>query len=232
MDRARLESLIQAQLDGELPAAERAELARVLLQDGAARRLQEEYARTDRLLRAAAAAGPPPGLRDAILEGAAGAPRAADADRPARRFPAYRMAAAFLGALVIAGLAYVAGYGRGAGTDLQGSMGAALDTVSLQSEGIALEASLRRDGGLHRLALRASAPRACDVVIRFDAASTSYSGLSGDATASSQPGEVTVRLPAGRPEAVLAFSGAAPSLLELRAGGRRLGEARLPVSGS
>lgn len=231
MDRERLESLIQAQLDGELPAAERAELARVLLQDASARRLQEGYAQADRLLRAIPAADPPPELRGAILAGVAGtAPARARAADSSPRYPALRIAAAFLGALVIAGLAYVAGYGRGTGADLQGSLGAAAGAVSLKSEGIAVEASLRREARLYRLALRASAPKPCEVVIRFDPEATSYAGISGGGSASVLPGEVTVRLPAGNPAATLEFSGASPSMLELRADGRALGEARLPVS--
>lgn len=229
MDRARLETLIQAQLDGELPPAERAELARALLQDASARRLQEDYVQADRLLRAIPAAEPPPELRAAILAGTAGPAPPRAAGRPALR-PIYRMAAAFLGALVIAGLAYVAGYGRGTGADLQGSLGAAAGAVSLQSEGIAVEASLRREARLYRLALRVSAPRPCEVVIRFDPATTSYAGISDGASASVLPGEVTVRLPAGRPAAMLEFSGASPATLELRADGRALGEARLPLS--
>jgi hypothetical protein len=228
VDRARLETLIQAQLDGELPPAERAELARVLLQDASARRLQEDYVQADRLLRAIPAAEPPPELRAAILGGTGQAPSRV-AGRPASR-PIYRMAAAFLGALVIAGLAYVAGYGRGTGADLQGSLGGAVGAVSLQSEGIAVEASLRREARLYRLALRASTPRPCEVVIRFDPATTSYAGISDGASASVLPGEVTVRLPAGRPAATLEFSGASPATLELRANGRALGEARLPLS--
>jgi anti-sigma factor RsiW len=47
----RLRDLIQADLDGALSAAERAELARLLLQDPEARRLHGQLQRTDQLLR-------------------------------------------------------------------------------------------------------------------------------------------------------------------------------------
>ena len=67
MDRGQLQELIQADLDGELSVAERAELARLLLQDPEARRLHGEFRQTDQLLRDIPAAEPPPGLRAAIL---------------------------------------------------------------------------------------------------------------------------------------------------------------------
>ncbi len=223
MDRTRLESLIQGELDGELPAAERAELAGVLLQDAEARRLRDDYGQLHGLLRGIAAAEPPSGLRQAILEGTA--------ERPARN-SGYRLAASFIGALMIAGLAYFAGYGRGSDTDLQGSMAAAPGAVSLRAAGIAVEASLQQDGDRHQLRIRASAPTPCEVVVRFDPGATTYTGNSGDGATTATEGRVTVRLPAGHPAQVLEFSGTAPSTLELHAGGRALGEARLTVSGS
>ena len=51
----QLQELIQADLDGELSVTERAELARLLLQDPEARRLQNDFRRTDQLLREIAA---------------------------------------------------------------------------------------------------------------------------------------------------------------------------------
>jgi anti-sigma factor RsiW len=229
MERARLESLIHAQLDGELSAAERAELARELLQDADARRLHDDLARTDRLLREVPAADPPAGLREAILAGTARtAPPGRVAARPAFG-SAYRIAAAFLGGLLIVGLAYVVSDGRGPATELQGSLGAAGTSVSLRSEGVAVDASLRRDGDTQRLEIRASAPRPCEVAVQFDPAATTFAG---DAASTAADGEVIVRLPAGRQATVLEFSGAAPLSLELRADGRTLGSARLPLSGS
>ncbi len=74
MDKGQLQELIQADLDGELSVAERAVLARLLLQDPEARRLHAEFRRTDQLLRNVAAAEPPPGLRADILAGSAQVP--------------------------------------------------------------------------------------------------------------------------------------------------------------
>lgn len=230
MDRARLEALIQAQLDGELPAGERAELARLLLQDADARRLHDAFARTDRLLRDVPAAEPPPGLREAILAGSARMERpGSNRDRWTSR-STVRIAAAFLGGLLIVGLAYVARDGRAPGMELQGSLGAAGDTVSLQSEGVTVSASMRRDGDRHRIRIDAAAPMPCEVAVKFDPATTSYAGGAADAALTAAHGEVTVRVPTGRLSTVLEFSGAAPTTLELRADGRALGEARLLLS--
>ena len=229
MERARLESLIHAQLDGELPAAERAELARALLQDADARRLHDDLARVDRLLREVPVADPPRGLREAILAGTARTTAAAGNAARRASGSAYRIAAAFLGGLLIVGLAYVVSDVRGPASELQGSLGAAGTSVSITSEGVAVEASLRRDGDTQRLEIRATAPRPCEVAVQFDPALTSWTG---DAAASSADGEVIVRLPAGRQATVLEFSGAAPLSLELRADGRTLGSTRLPLSGS
>ena len=112
--------MIQAQLDGDLSAAERAELARVLLQDAGARRLHENYARTDRLLRDVPAAEPPPGMREAIVAGSVGTGRRSDTRVPRRWETAQRIAATFVGGLLIVGLAYVMSDVRAPGTELQG----------------------------------------------------------------------------------------------------------------
>ena len=65
-DEQRLLELIQADLDGRLDGAEKAELARRLLADPAARRLQGELRQTDTLLRDLPQAQPPDELTSAI----------------------------------------------------------------------------------------------------------------------------------------------------------------------
>ena len=60
MSSDELQELIQADLDGELSGAGRAELARLLLQDPEARRLHGELRQTDKLLRDIPGE-PPPG---------------------------------------------------------------------------------------------------------------------------------------------------------------------------
>jgi hypothetical protein len=229
VDRARLEALLQADLDGDLSAAERAELARELLQDGEARSLRDAFVRTERLLRDVPAAEPPPGLRDAILAGAARLPRprVSAGGRPGRS--AYRIAAAVLAGLMIVGLAYMTGPGREPRTELQGSLGAAAGTISLRSGGCAVEATLSRDGERHRLAIRASAIRPCELAVTFDPASTSFAGSDDGIAATAADGQVSMRLPSGDRVTLLEFAGAAPAALELRADGRAVDHADLPV---
>ena len=236
MERPRLEAMIQAQLDGELSAAERAELARFLLQDAGARRLHDDYARTDRLLREIPVAPPPPGLREAILAGSTPGVRADGSSNARRPLPLLRIAAAVVSGLVIVGLAYVAIDGRAPGPELQGSLQAgrgpaipgseaAESRASLQSEGVALDAVLRRDGDALRLELGSAAEMPVEVAVRFDPATTAFTGGAAGASLATATGEVVVRLPQGRQHASLEFSGAAPVQVELRSGGRVLGTA-------
>jgi hypothetical protein len=243
MERARLEELIQAQLEGELSAAERADLARVLLQDAGARRLHDEFVRIDRLLRDIPPADPPPGLREYILAGTAPPDRSAGPGNPRRWVTAQRLAAAVAGGLLIVGLAYVLSDGRGPVGELQGSLQggrgpdipesvAQVSRASLQADGIVVEGLLRRDGGTLRLELGSSAQMPAEVAVRFDPALTSFAGSAVGASLASVPGEIVVRLPAGRQRTVLDFSGAAPTELEVRAGGRILGTAEFALNGS
>jgi len=229
MDKGRLQELIQADLDGELSAAQRADLARLLLQDPEARRLHEEFRRTDQLLRDVAAVEPPPGLRAAILAGSAQSRRPGDSVQRHYGLPYYRMAAVILGGLLIAGLSYVLMDARVPGTNLQGSVIAPQGQLSLRAEGAEVSASLRRDGEKLRLELNSSTTIPCEIIARIDPATTTFVGRSGDADLTAASGQVTVVPATGRHAVVLEFSGAAPIRLELRAGGRLLGEGSLSV---
>ena len=241
MDRARLEGMIQAQLDGKLSAAERAELARVLLQDAGARRLHEDYARTERFLRDVPAAEPPPGLREAIVAGSVGTGRRSDTRVPRRWESAQRIAAAVAGGLLIVGLAYIMSDGHAPGTGLQGSLQAGRgpdiagseaqeSRASMQAAGITVDALLRRDGERLQLDLHSEASMPVEVAVRFDPSVTSFAGHAAGASLTSADGELIVRLPAGREYTTLDFTGTAPLQLELRAGGRVLGTARFALS--
>jgi anti-sigma factor RsiW len=231
----RLHELIQGDLDGVLSAADRAELARLLLQDPEARRLHGQMQRADRLLHDIPAAEPPAGLRDAVLGGPA---RPAESTGRWSRLSTYRIAAAFLGGFLVIGVAYLVSDGRMPGAELQGSVStgaepaspAAQSRVSLQSEGLVVDASLRRDVDRLRLELKASATAPGEVVVRFDAAATTFTGSVGDASVVSASGAVTVPLAAGRHVTALEFSGVAPIQLELRARGQIAGAANLSVS--
>jgi hypothetical protein len=230
----RLHELIQADLDGVLSAADRAELARLLLQDPDARRLHGQLQRTDRLLRDIPADVPPAGLRDAVIAGSA---RPDVAAGRWNRLSTYRIAAAFVGGLLVVGIAYFLSDGSPRGRELQGSVSASKDLatateprVSLQAEGFEVGASLHRDGDRLRLELTSSAARQGELAVKIDPAATSFAGSAGDASLTGERDEVAIRLPAGRHVSVLDFSGASPLRLELRAEGRVIAEARLSVS--
>jgi hypothetical protein len=230
MDRDTLQDLIQADLDGELSVAERALLARLLLQNPEARRLHAEFRRTDQLLRNIAAAEPPAGLRAAILAGSAPSVRPGHSGQRHYGLPVYRMAAVILSGLLIAGLSYVLIDARVPGTDLQGSLIAPQGHLSLRAEGAEVSASLRRDGEKLRLELNSSTAIPCEIIARIDPGTTTFVGKTGDAELASSSGQVTVKPGIGNQAVMLDFSGAAPIHLELRSGGRLLGEGSLSVS--
>lgn len=240
MDRAQLQDLIQADLDGELSVAERADLARLLLRDPEARNLHEEFRRTDQLLRDIPAAEPPPGLRAAILAGRALSERRGEPARRSYGLPPFRLAAAVLGGLLIVGLAYVLRDGDAPGSDLQGSLGRAADPArsgpialqdqwSFQAEGVELDASLRSAGQLLRLELDVSSAIHCELIARVDPSKASLVGGPGDAHPMTASGHVTVEAAPGRRSFVLEFSGVAPIQLQLHTGGQLLGEGELSV---
>ena len=240
MDRGQLQDLIQADLDGELSVAERADLARLLLRDPQARNLHEGFRRTDQLLRDIPAAEPPPGLRAAILAGRSLSERRGDPARSSYGLPAFRLAAAVLGGLLIVGLAYVVRDGDAPGSELQGSLGRAGDPArsgltalqdqwSFQAEGVELDASLRRAGQLLRLELDVSSAIHCELIARVDPSRASLVGGPDDAHLMKATGLVTVEAAPGRRSFVLEFSGVAPIQLQLHTGGQLLGEGELSV---
>ena len=181
MDRDTLQDLIQADLDGELSVAERALLARLLLQNPEARRLHAEFRRTDQLLRNIAAAEPPAGLRAAILAGSAPSVRPGHSGQRHYGLSVYRMAAVILVGLLIAGLSYVLIDARVPGTDLQGSLIAPQGHLSLRAEGAEVSASLRRDGEKLRLELNSSTSIPCEIIANIDPETTTLVGKTGDA---------------------------------------------------
>ena len=230
MDKSQLQELIQADLDGELSVAQRAVLARLLLQDPEARRLHAEFRRTDQLLRDIGAAEPPPGLRDAILARSAPPVRPGQSGNQPYGLPLYRMAAAILGGLLIVGLSYVLINVPVPGTDLQGSLIAPQGHLSLRAEGAEVSASLRRDGEKLRLELNSSATIPCEIIARIDPTTTTFVGKAGAGALTTADGQVTVVPAMGSQQVVLDFSGAAPIRLELRSDGQLLGEGSLSVS--
>ncbi len=233
MDRDQLQALIQADLDGELSVTERADLARRLLQDPQARRLHDEFRRTDQLLRDIGSVEPPHGMRETILQG--------HSMHRQHGWPGYRVAALVLGGLLIGGLSYLlmdadvprtnlqGSFGAGVGPDTSGSI-APQDYLSMRAEGAEVGATLQRNGQWLRLELNLSTTIPSEVIARIDPATTAFVGDPRDAQLDPESGLATVQLASGSRVFVLDFSGAGPIQLQLRSGGRLLAEGRLSVS--
>ena len=231
VDKIQLQELIQRELDGELSVPERADLARLLLQDPEARRLHQEFRRTDELLHEIPVADPPPDLRAAILAAPSRSLRPADAGRRTHTRSLYRLAAVILGGLLVVGIAGLLLDSDTRRSGLQGSVGAAAqDRLSLRAEGVEASAMLRRDGQMMRLELTVSTTIPCEVVARFDPATTTFVGTTGEAQVTAAGDLVNARLAAGRQVLSLDFSGASPIQLQLRSDGRTLEEGTLAMS--
>lgn len=231
MDKTQLQNLIQGDLDGELSPTQRAELARVLLQDHDARRLQQEFRRTDQLLRDIPAAEAPANLRADILAARGLSERPVDAERPRFSQPFYRIAAVVLVGVLVVGISELLRDSNAPTPNLQGSMNAAAqDHLTLRADDVEISASLTRVGSSLRLEINSTATIPGEVIARIDPATTTLVGNPGDALRTTATGQITVPLAIGSQTSVLEFSGAAPIQLELRSGGRLLGEGRLSVS--
>jgi hypothetical protein len=240
MDKDRLQALIQADLDGELSVTERADLARVLLREPEARRLHDEFRRTDQLLREIVSVEAPPGMRETILSRSAPSASQRHSGHGHQGWPGYRVAAVVLGGLLIMGLSYLLIDAGAPRSGLQGSVGAGMgpdttgdvatqDRLSMRSEGAEVSASLQRSAQGLRLELKLSTTIPCEVVARINPASTTLLGSTGDARLDPVNGEATVQLGTGSRVFVLDFSGAGPIQLQLRSGGRLLAEGSLSV---
>lgn len=230
MDRKRLQELIQRDLDGELSHAERAELARVLLQDHDARRLQHEFRRTHDLLRGIPAAETPAGLRAEIL--AAREQVAGPAAPAARRYNPtfYRIAAVILAGVLVVGVSEILRDKNSPPSNLQGSMQPAPeDHLTLQADNVEVRATLTRHGSTLRLELNSTAALRSEIIARIDPAMTTFVGNSSAAPLGVAKDRVTIPVAVGSQLDVLEFSGTAPIRLELRAGGRLLAEGKLSL---
>ena len=232
MDRNRLQELIQRDLDGELSHAERAELARVLLQDHDARRLQREFRRTDQLLRDIPAAEAPASLRADILAAREQSVRPVASPAQRKYNPTfYRLAAVILAGVLVVGISEILRDKNAPTPNLQGSMQPpAQDQLVLQADNVEIRASLTRHGSKLRLELNSTAAFRSEVVARIDPATTTFVGNTGAAPLGVAQDRVTIPVAVGSQLDVLEFSGAAPIRLELRAGGRLLAQGQLSIS--
>jgi hypothetical protein len=230
-DQQRLLELIQADLDGQLDGAGKAELARLLLADPAARRLQEELRQTDALLRDLPRAPPPDDLRSAVQE-ALGLP---DHDRGGRRVAdggvGFRLAAAVVAGLVVVGLGYGLLSDRQDTAALQGSVAEAARPAAILQAGqgeVSARLAPSKDG--MRLTLEASGGATGDVVLDYDPARIACRSTDGSAALSSPAtGQWVLSLPASSQSVTLVCSGEGPVQLESRSSGDRLAEATIQL---
>ena len=211
-------ALIHAEIDGELDAQQRGELARRLLADPEVRAVRDELRRLCASLEQLPAIEPPAQLQANI---ARALPAAAIPARPSPRMqPRWRLAAAVAGAVTLGGILFATLDGQKiGGSELAGTIAAprmpvTLDTARMPDGPVTGQVSLYRDAaGLGvRLDVVAAAP--VEVVI----------------TSGSQTVKVTGVGQKGAPSAVsLAAFGTEPQTLELSflASGSQIGHVSL-----
>lgn len=230
-DDPRLLELIQADLDGQLDGAGKAELARLLLADPAARRLQQELRRTDALLRDLPRAQPPDDLRTAVQEALGLPDHNRGGGRDADGGVGFRLAAAVVAGLVVVGLGYGLLSDRQDTTALQGSVAASAAPVATLRAGegeVLARLSPVPDGS--RLVLETRGTATGEVALSYDPGRIACrSADDGAALASPAAGHWVLALPAGTGTATLECSGEGPVQIEARSSGERTGHATVQL---
>lgn len=218
-DDPRLLELIQADLDGRLHGTDKAELARRLLADPAARRLHDELRRTDTLLREIPRAEPPDGLRSAIQGALGRSDHHRGGERVADGGVGFRLAAAIVAGLVVVGLGYGLLSDRRDAADLQGSIAQQAAAPLLADEAILLAANgtvtarLFRERGQTRLVMESSGLVPVEVVGHYNEALLK---LQAGAAPGEVPGQFSVVLGAAGKSESIEFVGTGPITLEVR----------------
>jgi anti-sigma factor RsiW len=179
-DSGRL-ALIHAEIDGELDAEQRGELARCLLADPEARALREDFQRLCTALEAVEDVEPPPQLRESVL---AALPQSSPSQaRSWWSAPRLRYAALIAGVLAAGTVVYETLDGpRPATSDVAGTMAAAgapttLDTVRLSNGAVLGRVSLYRDRAGLSLGFELVAAAPVDVLVASDGHTLRVNGL-------------------------------------------------------
>lgn len=181
MDEKYLE-LIHAELDGELPDRERAELSRYLLANPEARAFREELRNVCAALSRIEQVEPPRGLKESILEAvAAHAPaQGRTVSRQAGQAPRLlRYAAAFAGGLLVSAIAFQVGFESRGGidvADLVGTMAGSgdtsasrrIDSMRVDHQRLAGDVSLYSAGTALVLTFDVAPQQATEVVVITD----------------------------------------------------------------
>jgi hypothetical protein len=186
-------ALVHAEIDGELDARQRAELARRLLADPKARALREELLGVTTALGALGDAEPPAELRARLFQTISTMPV------PRRRSPwaaaRWRYAALIAGILGMTAVVYESVDGTGAGSaDTLGTIAAErpLDSVLLGEGPVTGRVSLYRAGSVLRLGFEVTAAAPVDVLIVSDGQTVRVNDLGRSGSADPRP---TVELP-------------------------------------
>lgn len=227
--------LIQADVDGELPAQHRAELNRCLLGNPEARALRDELERLRGVLARVPPADPPVGLRTSILS-ASGLPASAS-DLRRFRSPSglFRLAAVFVGGLIAGGLVFLGAFDHWSGLDISqvagtmvrqrpGAASGSVNTLDVSLEPVSGSVSLFRSPGMRVVEFDLSVRQPIEVVVTYDEGHQArFSGFG-------QPGAIGTQ----RYALVLDGPGQAGSRLYLRffASGTLIHEAALAVPAS
>jgi hypothetical protein len=193
----RLVELIHGEIDGELDARQRAELARGLLADSNARAWREDLKRLCAALDQVEEVEPPPQLRENIL--------AALPQSSLKTFssPATRWRYAALVAGILAGGVVVLEVSRGpqsastvgAGTMAAPDAPAILDTVRLNGDPVSGRASLYRDRAGLGLELDVTASAPVDVLVTGAGQTLQVRSLGGQGKPTERPARVQLTGP-------------------------------------
>jgi hypothetical protein len=180
-------ALIHAEIDGELDAGQRAELARQLLADTEARALREDLLTLREMFDAIGQVEPPAHLRANVLRSLPPySPPRSSLQWPAHR---WRYAALVAGVLGAATLVYETVQGPGPrSTDVVGTIAAkrapvTVDRVTLGAGPVTGSVSLYRDAGGLGLAFELAAGEPVDVLIASDQHTLRVNGLGRSSSA-------------------------------------------------
>jgi hypothetical protein len=208
------QSLIDADVSGELASTRRGELGRILMADPEARALHTALKKTESLLRDIPSEEPPEGMREAILArvhaGAGGGATGTATGRPLRRAWAMRYAAVFVaGVFVASGVFYLAGPGGpGDSADLAGTMAGPwvgsqlVDQASIRADGAEGELRLSRTDRLLVLELELTSPVGVEFELSYVPSALGLTGVGSLDVAAGEleaaPGTLSIASPPGR----------------------------------
>lgn len=187
MDESRYLALIHTEIDGELEAGGRSELAHRLLADPDARALRDGLRQVCALLDAVEDVEPPSGLPVRILD--ALPPAGAPLKRARSLAPSWRYAALIAGVLTAAAIVFETGIGPSpATTELAGTIAAdrgrvTLDAVRLDNGPVEGRVSLYRDAAGLGVTFQLAASAPVDVLVSSQGHTQSVNGLGAGGSA-------------------------------------------------